>query len=214
MLNAFGDRQKELLRCLLKKREGLTVDELVAGLKITRTAVNQHLTALERDGFVQKGEFHRTGGRPGRVYLLSAEGIDLFPKQYAWFSARLLEAVRKTQGPGGVTAVLREIANRIVGEHSSRLVGKDREEQLGEVLRIMNELGCDARIRTPGAASPVIEVANCVYHHLAVEHPEVCRFDVEILSKLTDASVEQQECIVRGGNACRFKLTRKPKSSR
>jgi DeoR family transcriptional regulator, suf operon transcriptional repressor len=85
MFYGFGARQQQLLKGLLEHKSGLTVDELTRLLGITRTAVNQHLLALERSGYIAKDKLTKTGGRPGYTYVLTEQGLDLFPKQYAWF---------------------------------------------------------------------------------------------------------------------------------
>src|ERR1700756_3817887 len=61
MITLLGIRQQQLLTLLLENKEGLTVEDLSKGLGITDNAVRQHLTALERDGIVVKGETQSTG---------------------------------------------------------------------------------------------------------------------------------------------------------
>jgi hypothetical protein len=47
------------------------------GLGITDNAVRQHITALKRNGMVAGGETQSTGGRPERLYGLTAAGQEL-----------------------------------------------------------------------------------------------------------------------------------------
>jgi predicted ArsR family transcriptional regulator len=82
-----GDRQQRLLRLLQQEKSGLTVDELAARLAVTPTAVRQHLAALERDGYVRMQNCATADGLA--LFMLTAEGDALFPKQYAWFSSVL-----------------------------------------------------------------------------------------------------------------------------
>ncbi len=77
-----GSSQKEVLNQLIEHKSGATLDELVTAVGLSRTAVNQHLMALEREGYVRKGATRRSGGRPLNVYVLTEEGNNLFPKQY------------------------------------------------------------------------------------------------------------------------------------
>jgi hypothetical protein len=55
----------------------------------------------------------------------------------------------------------------------------------------------------------MIDARNCVYHHLAAEHPEVCELDLALLSSLLGGKIEHVECMVRGGASCRFRLLEK-----
>ena len=60
----------------------------------------------------------------------------------------------------------------------------------------------------------MIDARNCVYHHLAAEHPEVCELDLALLSSLLGGKIEHVECMVRGGASCRFRLKVKARSTR
>ena len=71
--------------CLnLLRRSRLTITALADALHLTDNAVRTHIAALERDGIVQHvGTLRDTGGKPARVYALTGEGEELFPKAYA-----------------------------------------------------------------------------------------------------------------------------------
>ena len=109
MLAGLGERKSALLTRLLHNKEGLTVDQLARDLAISRTAINQHLANLERDNFIRADEMTSTGGRPGRKYVLTDQGLHLFPKQYNLFSSALLEAMVKTVGRDKMVEHLAEI---------------------------------------------------------------------------------------------------------
>lgn len=209
-VEALGERQQAMLRLLQRDKDGLTVEDLVTRLAITRTAVRQHLAALERDGYVRKEGLRVTGGRPGLVYVLTPAGNELFPKQYSWFSALVLARLRERLGPGGLAAFMRELAAEVASGLGTRIEGKEPRERIEEVARIMNDLGYDARVVADGA-TPSIVASNCVYHHLAEEFPEVCEFDLGLLENLTGRRAEHPECMLRGGRVCRFPLLPKAK---
>src|ERR1700733_4678718 len=93
-----GNSQQAVLDQLLEHKAGRTLDELVASIGLSRTAVNQHLIALERDGYVRKAASRKTGGRPLHLYVLTEEGANRFPKQYSWFSKLLIQTLRERFG--------------------------------------------------------------------------------------------------------------------
>ncbi len=202
MLGGFSERQRRLLEQLLRHQGGMTMDELALSLKVSKSAVHQHLNALERDGYVVRKALQKTGGRPSQLYALSERGIHLFPKQYAWFSRLLLEQLLKQLGSDEVEKMLYQLGRSTALGLRHRMAGKEGRGQLEEVVAIMQEFGYEAEIRE-GAQGPEIIAHNCVYHDLAKEHPEVCTLDMGFLDGLLDRVV-QQECIVRGGTACRF----------
>jgi predicted ArsR family transcriptional regulator len=209
-IEAFGEGQRRLLTLLLEIKNGLTADELAERLGVSRSAVHQHLTALERDGFVAKRTLAPKGGRPGYGWTLTDGGVHLFPKQYALLASLLVQALKQTSSSAELVSVLRFLGKKLAVEHAERLVGKTRAEQIAAVAQIMRELGYHARTVPDAEASlPLIEAHNCVYHHLAAEHREVCELDLALLSSLLGGKIEHLECMVRGGASCRFRLLEK-----
>lgn len=212
-VTAFGETQRQLLTLLLETKSGMSADALARTLDISRSAVHQHLTALERDGYVEKQSGKPRGGRPGYAWRLTERGVHLFPKQYALFSDLLIRSLKENFGNDGLVEMLRGLGNDLAKDHALRLQGKPVEEQIKEVAEIMRNLGYDARTAPdPQAKLPLIDARNCVYHHLAREHREVCELDLALLSSLLNSDIEHVECMVRGGSACLFRvLNRKDK---
>jgi DeoR family suf operon transcriptional repressor len=204
-----GNSQQEVLGQLLERKSGATLDELVAAVGLSRTAVNQHLIALEREGYVRKAAPRKTGGRPLHIYVLTDEGTNLFfPKKYSWFSKLLIQTLREQVGEDKVDQYMYDLGVKMSAALIPRLVGKNRAERIAEIVKIMNETGFLARTLPPADPDklPRVECKNCVYHDLSKDHPEVCRFDVGFLSGLMGAEVEHQACMQRGGEACRFRF--------
>ena len=210
MFYGFGHRQRELLEKLLFKKSGLTIDELARELGITRNAVQQHTLALEKGGYIEKGELTATGGRPGQVYVLSKQGIDLFPKQYSWFSELLLNSLKSELGGEGLEAKMHKIGSTLAQSLKSKLVGMSLPEKIKEVSRIMQDLGFETEVSEgKGGTPPSIKAHNCIYHHLAREFEEVCQLDRSLLESLLDSEIDHEECIIRGGEVCKFKINQR-----
>lgn len=207
-ISALGPRRQALLSALLEAKDGgLNADELAERLEISRSAVHQHLATLEKDGYIEKLVRPSTGGRPGHAWQLTDKGTHLFPKQYALFAELMIRALNKSLGSDRFVRVLEELGADVAEDYAPRLRGKPPAEQIRAVANIMRELGYQARAVPDGTrALPLIEAHNCVFHHLASEHPEVCRLDLALLGTLSGASVEHTECMLRGGAACRFRF--------
>jgi predicted ArsR family transcriptional regulator len=208
MMAGTGNSQREVLNQLLEHKLGATLDELVASVGLSRTAVNQHLMTLEKEGYVRKGASRKTGGRPQNVYVLTEEGTNLFPKQYSWFSKLLIQTLREQIGEERVSQYMYDLGVKLSAGLIPRLVGKNRVERIAEIVKVMNETGFIARTIAPEDADklPRVECMNCVYHDLSKDYPEVCRFDIGFLSGLMGAEVEHQSCVQRGADVCRFRF--------
>lgn len=210
MLEILGARQKELLRLLLKNKAGMTADELAEGLNITRNAARQHLAALEADRLVVKGETRPSGGRPQQLYLLTHEGRELFPRHYSWLAELLIESIKATAGDEGLRERLSELGAQVATQLSNQHPKlATREEKVQKLSEIMEQLGYSASSATDANAVPTIEADNCIFHHLAVRNPDICQFDLALMSSFTDSVVDHQECMAKNGNVCRFKLRAK-----
>lgn len=207
-MEVYGERRKQLMRLLLRNKAGASIEELARALGVTRTAVRQHLAALGRDGLVARGAERATGGRPERLFVLTNEGREAFPRHYSWFARLLIEAIAKEHGAAGLRARLGRVASAVVAELRQRSSQKaDRREKVANASRLMDELGYDARTGADLAGAPTIEADNCVFHELAMKNPEVCQFDLSLLSGLTGSKVDLDECMARGGHVCRFRFT-------
>ena len=208
-LSIFGQRQQFLLKALLHNRMGLTVDELTRELLISRNAVNQHLVSLENGGYVENSSLSSTRGRPSKIYTLTDNGLELFPKHYALFSNLLIRLIKQRLGDEEFKDCLIDMGEQLAHEFKGR-VGENNSlvKKISEVTEIMYELGYEAQVKVNPDNSSDIVASNCVFHKLAEEYSDVCELDLSLMSVLLDAKVEHKECMVKGGECCRFGISK------
>jgi predicted ArsR family transcriptional regulator len=210
MLELLGSRQQELLKLLLKNKGGLTLEELSEYLKITRNAVRQHIAALENNGIVTEGVTRPSGGRPEQLYVLTDEGKEFFPRNYSWFAQLMVESIAQESGAAGLRERLGTmgvgVAQQLLSQNSAL---KTREQKVEKLSEVMEELGYNTRSFAANSDALTIEADNCIFHNLAVKNPEICQFDLALLSTFTDSTVNHEECMAKGGNVCRFKFKAK-----
>ncbi len=204
----IGGGRRAVLRTLLENRDGMTADDIAARLSITRSAVHQQIVGLERDGLVARKALARRKGRPSHVFSISEDGIHEFPKRYDWFSALLLGVLSERLGEGDLRNELDALGKKIGGQLRLQLAGPDSDVSAADLARAMSDLGYVARAAHSKSGGEEIQAFNCVYHHLAAEHPEVCEFDLALIEAATGRRPEHTECMVRGGGSCRFKFRR------
>jgi len=208
MLDILGARQKDLLKLLLKNKEGMTADALSAQLAITRNAVRQHLAALETDGLLQKGPTRPTGGRPEQLYVLTDKGRECFPRHYSWFAQLLVESLLQEGGSEQLSGRLEAMGNAVGIQLRAQYPElRTQQEKVGKLAEIMEEIGYSAHaLASRAGADPVIDADNCVFHHLAMKNPDICRFDLALAASFTGSTVEHQECMARNDHLCRFRF--------
>jgi len=207
MSNKISPRQREILDLFLKNRAGLSIDKLASNLNISRNAVQQHLSSLEKDGLIQTGELKKTAGRPVRTFILTEAGLNSFPKQYAWFSELILSDLKQEMGSEAFTAYLQKLGLSLSQTLLARFKGKSTQERIDELMTIMDELGYKTSANKDNITGELyIDACNCIYHDLAQKHDEICELDKTLISTLLNKDIEQIECMAKGEHICRFKI--------
>jgi predicted ArsR family transcriptional regulator len=209
-LAQFGDTRQRLLRQLLMARDGTGVEELCECLRISHNAVRQHLTTLIVRGLVERVHPRATGGRPQARYALTAEGRELFPRNYGAIAAALISQLLGRVGEAETGAMLQELGATVAATQAP--LQADSGEALARALaQRLDALGYEA-IPAQHGDDWQVEAFNCVFHGLARQHPQVCKFDLAYMEAATGRRIHHMECMVRGGHVCRFKLG--PESAR
>lgn len=209
MIDLLGTRQRDLLKLLLRNKSGMTVEALAQNSMITRTAVRQHLAALEEEQLVTKSESRLTGGRPEHLYVLTQKGSEIFPRYYSWFAKMLLDIILKELGQTAASDRLavegERVARQLLG---NELAAVPAEVKLEKLMAVMEEFGYDLNppVRDEKKRIPVIEANNCVFHDLAKDNPQICSFDVALISSFSGCKVEHESCMATGSHVCRFRL--------
>lgn len=203
--------QKLILEYLLDHPEGATLDELSDFLGITKTATKEHLIKVDMQGFITYEDSKGTVGRPRRKYLLTKEGNEVFPRQYSWLSNVLLEVLAEDLGPEAVSKLMKKLGQKVATSMQKRFSNTSSSAGLlKEIAKTMNELGYRASLKqTDVRKGAILEATNCVYHNVALSHPELCKFDIEFLEHASGMNVKLETCIARGGSVCRFCLKSK-----
>ncbi|SCY34892.1 transcriptional regulator [Nitrosospira sp. Nl5] len=207
-IDMMGERQKQLLKLLRGSKAGLSVDELSKGLEITRNAVRQHLASLEVAGLVAAGATRPSGGgRPQQLYMLTELAKEMSPRQYSWLAQLVLASVQREEGAANIGKRMSEIGANVAHQIRSQYPGlTTHQEKVEKLAEVMDQLGYHARNATLPGGEAVIEADNCVFHSMAKKDLEICHLDRGLMETFTDSKVEQNECMARGGDVCRFKL--------
>ena len=138
-----GETTSKLLSLLRRSR--LTITALADALHLTDNAVRTHIAALERDGIVEHvGTQRETGGKPARVYALTGEGEELFPKAYALVLGGLVEEIARVDGWERATALLRAVGQRAA---SGAAAPADRDGRVAAAAAALRSLGGDVEVQ-------------------------------------------------------------------
>lgn len=204
-LRQLGSTQQRLLRQLLMASEGGTVESLCAQLHISHNAVRQHLSALIARHYVERTQSKPSGGRPTACYRLTEDGRALFPRNYGTIAAALLAQLHGRLGDSGMDVLLRELGHELGGREVAPPLDSPSVDVVSGLAQKLDALGYEATAVRHGDEWQ-IEAFNCVFHALARQYPHVCKFDLAYMEAASGRRVHHMECIVRGGQLCRFRL--------
>lgn len=204
-LRQLGPTQQKLLRALLMAPQGASVEDLCTALGVTHNAVRQHLTALIAAGWVARGSARPSGGRPQACYLLQPAGRELFPRNYGLIATSVLEQLYTRLGKEAVQALLADMGRELGAAAALHIDAADTDGMALALAEQLDALGYEAlAVRRDGETQ--VEAYNCVFHALARAHPDVCRFDLAFMEAATGRPIQHMECLLRGGQTCRFRI--------
>jgi predicted ArsR family transcriptional regulator len=196
-----GETQARLLGLLRRSRR--TISELSEALGLSDNAVRTHVVALARDGIVEDaGTQKDTGGKPARVYGLSAKGEELFPKAYATVLGRIIEEVARQYGPERAVELLRAVGERVAGTTPATTDPAVRVEAAAEALR---SLGGDVETQR-GECGWRLQGYACPLSSVAAEHAEVCALAQALVARITGRVVVER-CDRSGRPRCAFEIS-------
>ena len=195
-----GETRTELLRLLRRSRH--TITSLAESLKLTDNAVRTHVAGLERDGLVRHvGSQRDTGGKPARVYALTPEGEELFPKAYALVLGGLVKEIARVEGPERAMELLQTVGRQV---GAGARVSDDPEARVAAAAAALRELGGDLEIQRIGGGW-ILQGFACPLSAVAAKHPEVCQLARALVEEITGAQVT--ECCDRTERPrCRFQV--------
>jgi predicted ArsR family transcriptional regulator len=195
-----GETQAKLLGLL--RRSHRTITGLSNALGLTDNAVRTHVAVLRRDGIIRDvGTQRETGGKPARMYGLTPEGEELFPKAYALVLSGLVEEIVRKDGRERAIELLRAVGERVAAGVVAPADAKGRVAAAAAVLR---SLGADLDVqRTDGGWR--LQGYGCPFSAVTTTHPEVCALAQALIEQITGRPVA--ECCDRSERPrCAFSI--------
>lgn len=196
----MGETRVEMLRLLRRSRQ--TITSLADALRLTDNAVRTHVAALEREGVVEHvGTQRDTGGKPARIYDLTSEGEELFPKAYALVLGGLVEEIARSEGEGRAVELLRAVGRRVGAGVPASDGTEARAKAAAAALR---SLGGDLEV-TAADGGWRLKGYGCPLSAVTAGRPEVCALAQALVEEITGRPVT--ECCDRGGRPrCGFRV--------
>lgn len=200
----LGTARSRVLQSILS--ESKSAGEVATQLHITLTAARKHLERLGSLGLVE-GKFEAQGvGRPKKLYGLTTEGKELFPRQYDHMLNKLLTKIAEEEGEKHAESFMAALAKDIAADLDG--TNKRVAEHSKKVEEGVNRLGFEATFKHNDGTLTVIS-RNCPLWKVALSQREiVCRgFHAELLHNCFGSKkIEREKWMVDGDNYCKHTI--------
>ncbi|HVS49676.1 MAG TPA: helix-turn-helix domain-containing protein [Candidatus Dormibacteraeota bacterium] len=192
---------------LLRRKGRLSAETVASDLGVTPNAVRQHLSNLEREGFVVSHPERSGRGRPSLLFSLTERADSVFPKRYGQLATMVLQEVQQMGGPEALDEVFSRVAARHADAIQPALEGLDFDEKVRRVVVWIGRAGTLAE-QTETSEGVKVTIHNCPFRNTALKFPQVCTITPHLMSRLLGTAVSQADSIHRHDPYCSFVVQR------
>lgn len=218
-----GATKQKIMEILLEGPRSL--GEITDKLQIQKSAVRVHLQSLQSEKAVESHFKIERLGRPRKIYSLTENGRELFPRKYDLILSLILKKITETNGKEQARKIIESVADdmatniRYEIEKNCRSSLDSFEESLKIFNSVSNEMGFASSITKEHDGNFSVLSKNCILHKVALNHQDViCHglHDRMIMRSLSggkkkqqqrNMNVELKECIALGDNFSRHAIT-------
>lgn len=196
---------RDLILKELLNRQRCTINDLADAVQINPISVRHHVSRLEAENLVASENERHGVGRPRRVYFLTDEGMEKFPRRYLNLSMRLVESLKESLSPEAVNRLFRDIASGLVRDviDPASLKKLTIAQRLNLVQEALSAQGFTIEIQE-SAGQVSIRETSCPYIHVGQEHPEVCIVDQTFIATVLATEVHKTHCVLSGDAYCAY----------
>lgn len=191
----------------LLRAEPRTVSEIADALDLSGNAIRRHLTALEGDGLVETTGVRREGvGKPARIFRLTDEARDFFPRAYAAVLNELLAVLESRGSAEEVEGLLRDVGRRLAlqAKEAGFREADSVEVRVRQAAALIEDIGGLPSVeRTNGSFRLVGK--SCPLAGVIEEHALACGVAEALLEELVGTRVSQL-CRRNGRPTCIFEI--------
>ena len=191
---------------LLKKNNGMTAGEIAQELDLHSMTVRQHLSILEREGYIQHDREKISRGRPVYIYKLTSQAKEsLFPNDYPRFALGTLDALVVIDGAEKVNQLLQYQMEAKIETCRSDIQGKSLAEKIQILAAFLDEEGYQVEIaETPTAY--ILKEHNCALDFIAKKYPQLCQLELSLMQRLLDVPVVRECHMPTGDSMCSYRV--------
>jgi predicted ArsR family transcriptional regulator len=214
LISEIGRTQRLEILNTLKRTKGMSVNELVAKMKMSYMGIKQHCLTLERDGYLDTWRRPQKMGRPEMVYRLTKRTHDLFPCDSNDFTLEVLKSIAEIYGPTAPDKLLFNVFERKTANLKAKAKGEtvaDRAKWLAQQREkegFMSQYVDEAK----DGGAQIIECHSPIMN-LLEKYPIISRLEQDLVSGVVGAKVRREESRASGLYECAFYFDVEPHSN-
>lgn len=205
LLSEIGRTQRLEILNTLKRTKGLSVNELVAKMKMSYMGIKQHCLTLERDGYLDTWRRPQKMGRPEMVYRLTRRTHDLFPCDSNEMTLELLKSIAEIHGPNAPEKLLFNVFERKTAALRDKMKGETIEERAKWLVQQREKEGFMSQFITDEKeGGPQILECHSPIMNLLDEYPIIARLEQDLVEAILGTPVRREEIRTSGLYECAF----------
>ena len=200
---------------LLVGNRPLTVSELIETLGVTRTAVTEQLNELVAAGFVERTIEKLPGrGRPRHLYAATVAALLLlFANNQRLVVPAIWQSIADVAGEETLRKVVCRVTESIVEHYRPRINGNTPEERLRQMTSVLVEEGHLVEVAEDAQGRIALRKRSCPFISMYEENRTICGLDLDLISQVVGAPVQQTRCRHDGDPCCEFSIYNIEKAS-
>ena len=205
LLSEIGRTQRLEIINTLKRTRGLSVNELVAKMKMSYMGIKQHCLTLERDGYLDTWRRPQKMGRPEMVYRLTRRSHDLFPCDSNELTLELLKSSKEIYGTNAAEKLLYHVFAQKTASLKSKVKGASVGDRAKWLVKEREKEGFMSQVITDDKeGGPQILECHSPIMNLLDEYPIVARLAQELVEAILGTPVRREETRTSGLYECAF----------
>jgi predicted ArsR family transcriptional regulator len=205
LLSEIGRTQRLEILNTLKRTKGLSVNELVAKMKMSYMGIKQHCLTLERDGYLDTWRRPQKMGRPEMVYRLTRRTHDLFPCDSNEMTIELLKSAADIHGPNAPEKLLFRVFERKTAALKEKVKGETVAERAKWLAAQREKEGFMSQFITDDKeGGPQILECHSPIMNLLDLYPIIGRLEQDLVSTVLGTPVRREESRASGLYECAF----------
>jgi predicted ArsR family transcriptional regulator len=203
----------QLVLDLLRREEGLSIQDLMERLEVTATAIRQRVDRLENTGYIERRKIVLGRGRPSYSYYLTDKGWRQAGVSYRDLAIALWSMIQSLDSSESKSKLVHGVADRLGEMYRTEFPDASlgmADVSLEDRMRILAGLLSDRKVpsclATGPADLPILEVHACPYPDLVSEPHDrsACHLEEMALSTALGHPVELSKCRLDGHGCCQF----------